>query len=337
MWALVNRTPFSAERTWTRDREGAHRWLVAVKATFALDARGRCAPAEEQAPVLLAPEYTGEPGKSSLRYEADLTPMKPVTDVLLNASAHAPGGRAVKRVDVSVRVGPVRKVLAVHGERVYYRGAAGMTMTSPRPFETMPIVYERAFGGVDASDPEPKRQGHDPRNPIGRGFALRPASLHERPAHNVEYPGAPEGARVAPAGFGAIAAYWSPRRELAGTYDVRWEKTRKPLLPEDYDERFVLCAPADQRPAAPLVGGEPVELTNLTPEGRLHFTLPMLRLTFQTFFGRRRVEHEGRLATVVLEPDARRVLLVWQTELAVGAREVDALDRTVVETRPTPT
>jgi len=36
MWALKNRTPYAAERTWVRDRSGAHHWIVAVKATFDL-------------------------------------------------------------------------------------------------------------------------------------------------------------------------------------------------------------------------------------------------------------------------------------------------------------
>ncbi len=31
---LNNKTPFAAERSWVRDRNGAEVWLVAVKGTF---------------------------------------------------------------------------------------------------------------------------------------------------------------------------------------------------------------------------------------------------------------------------------------------------------------
>ena len=36
MWQIDNRTPFAAERTWTRGRDGAEIWLVAVKCTFSV-------------------------------------------------------------------------------------------------------------------------------------------------------------------------------------------------------------------------------------------------------------------------------------------------------------
>src|SRR5207248_6953568 len=84
------------------------------------------------------------------------------------------------------------------------------------------------------------------------------------------------------------------------------------------------------RPKEYLRGGEPVELTNLTPGGRLAFTLPRVAFGFETIFrGGERVRHTGRLHTVVLEPDVPRVVLVWRTELPCHAK-VLKLERTVV-------
>ena len=65
MWALRNRTGYAAERNWTRDRDGVHWWVVAVRATFEIGAGGRLAPAGEQPPPVLAPVHFGEPGRSS--------------------------------------------------------------------------------------------------------------------------------------------------------------------------------------------------------------------------------------------------------------------------------
>ena len=329
MWALQNRTPYAAERTWTRDKHGAHHWLVAVKATFDLGDDGVVKLADEQPPPLRAPEYFGEPGASSLRYESDLTAMKPTTDVTLLGSAYAPGARPAQQVDASLRVDDVHKTLLVYGERVYYRSATGIDPSPAAPFTKRPLGYELAFGGVDSTDLDPARHAMDKRNPVGRGFKLKAQKLVHQPAPCLEYPGR-DLVKAGPAGFGPLASYWSPRLELWGTYDARWERTKKPLLPDDYDERVTLCAPVDQRPAQHLRGGELVELLNLTPRGALRFTLPKIYPTFTTFFGQQREEHRSRLVSVVIEPDDSRLMMTWLTSLPVPAPRTDYLDRTVI-------
>jgi hypothetical protein len=330
MWALSNTTPYAADRNWTRDKSGMHWWIVAVRATFDLASDGRLTLADEQLPPVLAPEYFGEPGKSSLRYDSDLLAARPTTDLLLIASAHAPGGRAASKVPVSLRVGQVRKQLVVHGPRVY---RSGLNTSASRPFITQPIRYELAFGGTDLSDPDPRNHRFDARNPIGRGLAVDAGRLEDQLAHTIEYAGG-DPASSGPAGFGPIDPAWLPRRALAGTYDERWERTKKPLLPDDFDPEYAMSSPTDQRLARPLVGGEPVELLNMTPEGRLIFAIPRVSLEFTSAFGRRREPHPSQLATVIVEPDDQRLSLVWQSTLRVPAPEADYLDSTaIVETR----
>jgi hypothetical protein len=333
MWALLNQTPYAAERTWIRDKGGAHHWVVAVKGTFTVGDDGALRLADEQAPPLLAAEYLGEPGKSSVRYEADVGPMKPTTDVTLLGCAYAPQGRRARVVQASLRVDDLQKELLVHGERAYIGGMGGLDVSTAVAFERRPIVYELAYGGMDTTDPDPRRHAMDKRNPIGRGFAREADALVGQPAPSIEYPGG-DLAKAGPAGFGPIASYWSPRLELWGTYDANWEKTKKPLLPDDYDERVSLCAPADQRPTRHLYGGELVELVNLTPAGRLRFALPKLYFTFDTAFGARREEHRARLVSVVIEPDEHRLMMTWLTTLAVRATDVDYLDSTTIAEKP---
>src|SRR5688572_3450642 len=101
MWTLKNRTPYAAERNWTRDKRGVHQWIVAVKATFTIAKDGKLSLSDEQVPPVLAPEYHGEPGMSSLRYDSDLLRAKPCTDVIVDACAHAPRGKKAARVPVS--------------------------------------------------------------------------------------------------------------------------------------------------------------------------------------------------------------------------------------------
>lgn len=334
MWALANQTSYAAGRNWTRDRDGIHWWLVAVQATFTVSVGGRLTLADEQRPPVLIPEHRGEPGTSSLRYDSDLLARKPGTDILVLASAHAPGGRAAATVPVMLRVGALEKTLLVHGERTYCQGLTGLTTTAPRPFVVCPIQYELAFGGSDRSDTDPARHRIDERNPVGRGFAVRRATLVNTSAHAIEYPDGDPASR-GPAGFGPIEPGWLPRRTLAGTYDARWLKTRKPLLPEDYDPAFAHSAPVEQRGNMPLRGGEQVGLFNMSPEGRLVFDLPRIHLRMASRFGRHRRPHEPPiLTTVLVEPDASRLSMIWQSALRVAAPDADYLDVTeIVEQR----
>jgi hypothetical protein len=331
MWMLRNRTPYAAERSWARGKSGEHHWIVAVKATFDLAPGGRLALKDEQPPPLLAPQYQGEPGRSSLRYDSDLLGVKFGTDLLVNAHAHAPGGRPAPTVPVSLQAGSMRKVLLVNGAR-FYAGRGNFKASSPRPFTTMPISYELAYGGMDTLDPDPRRHGVDARNPIGRGFAAHPARLRDQPAHAIDYPSG-DPARTGPAGFGAIDRWWSPRLELAGSYGPAWAAKKKPLLPDDYDDGFEQSAPRDQRPAQELRGGEPIELVNMSRHGTLRFALPRITLGFTTAIGARKEPHGCRLAAVVVEPEEARLMMVWQSSLRVPAKDVEQLDHTTIVER----
>ncbi|WPH21121.1 DUF2169 family type VI secretion system accessory protein [Variovorax paradoxus] len=335
MWQIDNRTPFAAERGWVRDRDGAEVWLVAVKCTFDIGPEGATEVSEAQPPVLRMPEHFGEPGRSSIKYEADLVLTKRTTDVLCVGHACAPGGSPVDVLDVGFRVGPVQKVLRVFGDRMW--GALGAS--SPEPFVRMPLVYERAFGGVDLQSGHPERDW-DWRNPVGTGFAVSRGNANGLRLPNIEYPGQPVRSwedRFPPAGFGPIEAHWQPRASFAGSYDDHWLKTRQPLLPEDFDDRFFQCAPADQQSPEFLRGGEPVVMYRLAPGGDLRFLLPKVYLGFETRFydGTREIHKTRKLHSVILEPDFPRVSLVWHSPLPCHFK-VQKLERTIVTLKTGP-
>jgi hypothetical protein len=332
MWAIKNHTPYKVKKTWGRDKDGVHEWIVAVKGTFDIKPDGKLTLADEQLEPLYTPQYNGEDGASSLRYEADLVALKPTTDIVINGTAYAPKGRPSKDFLVSFRVGHVSKVLRVRGDRRWRRGLLGVTPSWADPITSLPIIYEHAYGGFDQTDPDPKRQRLDTRNPVGRGVVAKSRRLLGQPVPNFEYP---KGSlrKTGPAGFGAIASHWSPRRELNGTYDEKWMEKRCPLLPNDWDPRSLLCSPLDQRPQDYLRGGESVELTNLTQGGTLRFALPKVNLNFQTQINTRIEEHRSKLATVIVEPDFLRVIMVWLTALTCPT-DVDYLEQTIVREKP---
>jgi len=326
MWMLDNRTPFSAERAFLRDMHGAENWIVAVKGTFTVTPDGETELAGEQAAVLRAAEYFGEPGQSSLLLDTDLVLEKPTTDVVLHGQAYAPGRREATEVVVSMAVGPLRKSLRIIGDRQWIGGLGGLELTAPQPFEQKPIRYERSLGGKDRKPDEVEALDSERRNPVGTGFTATGKPYVGLRAPNVLPLDQPD----VPIGFGPIPVEWSPRTELAGTFDDSWQKERFPLLPLDFNERFYQCAPPDQQTPAPLEGGEPVRLENLTSGRLLEFQLPRVSLVFRTDFGGEQQEHRARLHTVILEPDFPRVQLVWHTRLACH-HKVHRLRQTTIE------
>lgn len=319
MWTITNNTPFAAERCWVRDRNGAEVWLVAVKGTFLIASDGSTQLADQQEKVCLAPAHRGAPDTSSLLYDSDLNHTKLNTDVVLNGHAYAPSGRRALHVDVRLRVADVDKTLRVFGDRIWKRTLLGLSPSDPQPFEKLPITYERAFGGRDPGPNDLPHGAWDERNPVGVGFALRREHLVGQPVPNVEHLDAlidSWNQRPEPAGFGPIAGHWKSRVRFGGTYDEAWSRERQPLLPNDFDERFYQCAPADQQARGFLSGGERVELFNLTPDGVLSFQLPRLTLGFKTDFEDGSSElHRSKLHTVIVEPDVPRVMLVWHSQL----------------------
>ena len=336
MWELRNSTPYAAGFTWVQDPDGARRWVVAVKATYDIGPGGQLALCDEQLPPSVVPEYNGEDGVSSLKFEADLTPPKPGTDVYVVGRAYAPNGTPVTRMAVSLGIGGQRKILEVVGDRIWQRHVADIAPSAPASFTEMPLVYERAYGGYDDASPDPSQQALFEPNPVGRDHVVKRASLVDRPVANIGFPGE-DPSKCGAAGFGAIGSYWSPRSTFAGTYDAKWIEHRKPLPPEDLDPRFHMCAPPDQQFIPHLRGGESIELVNMSPGGALRFLLPKVYLAFTTTIALRRSErtedHRATLQTVVLEPDFPRVSMVWQTSLACH-HEADYLESTHIMEKP---
>lgn len=329
-----NRTEFLASPLLLIGKDG-ERLVVIVKATFArLPGEGALELAErpEQRGIRAADLPWGEPEKSSIKYPSDLCIMKPGTDVIVVAAAHAPGGKAVPSFDAGVRVGPLQKTVRVFGLRVWEAKGAGIS--AARPTTGIEVRYDHAWGGLDASDPR-LPVVEEPRNPVGMGIAQDPAALTHRPAPFIEDPLQPirsAQTRPPPAGLGAIGRHWEPRRRYMGTYDAAWRRQRAPLMPLDHDERANLCASPGLTAVPPLRGGEEVALLNLTPGGgALSFRLP--RITVEVTLkvkGRAPETLAPYLDTVVLDtlearaPAEVAVELVWRASFQPPRRLKDA-------------
>ncbi|MBI5017325.1 MAG: DUF2169 domain-containing protein [Deltaproteobacteria bacterium] len=310
MLQLKNRTQFAAAMALFPDAQGVDTLYAVVKATYRMNPSPE--PAETQVPVTLSDEYWGDPGASSLRYASEMHLSKPSTDVVLMGQAWVSNDRLVDQLDVTLSVAGRSKVVRALGTRQWRSGGK---ISPPEPFESMPLVYEFAYGGVYVS-PSGEMFAEE-RNPVGRGF-LGGRTEEEwvgQPLPNVEDPRLllqKPGDVVPPAGFAFVAPSWLPRRAYAGTYDEAWQKGRAPYLPQDFDPRFFNAAPADLVFEPFLSGGESVEILNASPAGTLRFTLPRGGLRMRVTIAGDVQEPPVHLETVLLEPDEARLCLTWR-------------------------
>lgn len=326
---IENETPFAFEPMGLMDEEGRPLLLLVVKATYILADTGlQLAP--NQVPVNWGGEAWGAPGESSYRYEPECAFFKPATDVVLIGHAHAPR-KGITELQVALQVGPLKKSALVVGERTWFKSLGRVSMTKPLPFEKMPLTWERAFGGWDRTDPA--KVTFEPRNPVGVGFRVSPRHFEEGlklpNLETLEQPLREFGQRVAPVGFGFTSPDWQPRAAYAGTYDANWDKTRKPLLPRDFDRRFFNAAAPGLVAPGYLQGTESVVIINASPKERLAFSLPGQASPAVTveLTDREDAKPEMHLDTVILDMDTEQVLLLWRGHvvLSEGPHDVRTL------------
>jgi hypothetical protein len=276
IFALNNETSFATATLRWPDVDAKPKLTIVVKATYTIPFEGEDPrPTPKQLPIFNNDIMT-DAKSPSVRFESDLVPFKPCTDVVLVGHAYAPEGKAVSELLAGLRVGQLRYGVAVIGDRQWQtqlldRPAISHTV----PFRTMDLVYERAFGGFDKPAGTYCKENHVGTGFIGKRTAERVEGLR---LPNLEDPRNRINAwniRPRPAGFGFYGRGWSPRLAYTGTYDDKYMKERHPLLPADFSFRFFNGAHPDLQVGGYLRGDEDVDLLNVCPDAsRVHFRLP---------------------------------------------------------------
>ncbi len=317
MTVIDNRTPFSASVFASFDAFAREQLILVVAASFTVDAHGQTHISDEQYDVSAVDTHHGDPANSSVHVPGQLAFSKAQTDIVVTGHAHAPVGRQVKSMEISLEVADVAKTLLVRGDRCWRQGALGKQASSPKPFERIPILYERAFGGGMSG----RASSYEIRNPIGIGLDGL-ASSHESvksEVPNIEYPDDQQeflSDHPKPAGFGALAPHWKPRVDFAGTYDDVWLREQAPLLPHDFDLRFFQFAPEDQR-SSKLRVGDRVRLVGMTPEGVWQFEIPRANVPVSLLYANQLKRASLSLDSIHIEPDVRRVSLIGRLTVEV--------------------
>ncbi|MFN9435954.1 MAG: DUF2169 domain-containing protein [Planctomycetota bacterium] len=313
-----NYTPFPPLQFESRDEKRNDFGVIVLRGTFQIEPGKRLRLVQKQEPLVMADEYYGEPGSSSIRYESSIAPYKPKTDVLINANAYSPSGKPEKQWTAGVQFGRIKKEIQITGPRRWERGFAGWSLTPIEPVESVPVRYENAYGGS-------YREGKDLKlcdeNYVGTGFVDPKAKDPVRCPQILPVGfGTPQfGTPIPVEGLGAIAPAWRPRRDKAGTFNVIWEKTRCPDLPEDFSFEFYNTASAGLTHPGFSDGTETVQLTNLTPGRSLTFQLPRFELaTLLRFEDGRVIPGPIVLDTIHIDLLINRVFLTWRGVIPVN-------------------
>lgn len=243
-------------------------------------------------------------------------------EVMLCGAAHAQ--KPVEAMQVRLLCGPVDKRLRVFGDRHWDRTwSRSICVHTPKPFATMPLTLERAYGG----------EGHD--NPLGCGYlpALSWLQLQGGKMPNIEYPDQPvlPGRREKSyAGFAPQQLVHASRKRVAsGTYDQQWLAEDFPGLPRDFDFTMYNLAPLDQQFRGRFAGGESYRLEGLHPsEAVLAGTLPAMRARAFVLAQGQGADATQEVAlecdTVWFFPEVSVGLMVYRGEVPVV--DSDALD-----------
>lgn len=321
MLHLKNDTPFTAAMFAFPDRHGTDVLCVAMKATY--DIKSEIKIAGEQLPIIKEDTYWGEPGESSMKYPNEVTPEKPGTDVILIGEACAPEGNLAREMFVGISAAGRKLVMKIFGDRYWKKGLLSTKPSDPEPFERMPIVYERAYGGTHMIDEKAGKILSELRNPIGKGFAGKRGSdeLEEIGVPNIEDPQclmkSPSN-KGKPVGYGAIAQNWQPRVSYMGTYDEAWQKKRAPFLPEDFDPIHFHAAHPDLIFSGRLKGGEPFIINGMSPRGKKAFNLPADEPKIEVNIIGKFMPQKSWISTVLLEPTDERISIVWLAAASHG-------------------
>ncbi len=318
---LDNATDMVAGYTMGMRPDGRELLVVCVKGTFQIPKNGGTPPLlKEQIPLVEADTFTGEPGFSAPVCESDYPPFKPRCDILLNGKAYAPEGKPVPRVPVALQFGAMTKSFLVVGDRSWDAGLLSIKPGRSNPFLRQSFSYDTAFGGVDNSLQDPAKVSAYLQNPVGVGYHyhLESKFVDRKPMPNSEEINQPikkPNGDYRPMSFGPIGRGWSPRADLAGTYDQKWLDDVFPFLPADFDDAYYQSAPTDQQAPYPQ-GGEPVALINLTPEGKTVFRFPKVEVLVWFFMKNgEEKEHKAVVDTVMIEPEAGRFSVTSRTAL----------------------
>lgn len=329
--------------------------VIVAKRSYQLTAGGRLEASREQELLSVADTYRGDPANTSMVAASDIVPFKPVSDIILAATACTPFGQPAREWICGIEIlgeRPLSCFLRVTGPRQWnpvWRGpkpkdfsgrSIGFSrweLSEPSPASRVELIWENAWGGQHPARIEGQQILIEERNPVGIGWIHPDRSDHRLPvpAPRIEWPDQPisDPCQIGiPAAVGPVSPAWMPRRPLGGLYDEAWMNDQRPFWPMDYSAAYHNAAPAAMQMPGYLRGDEVIRLHALHAEfPLLEFRLPATALV-ATIGG-----NDYRLAPDTLHLDLRMtnpedwvIATTWRLALPPGMAVNVTLDEIAI-------
>ncbi len=280
---------------------GILRATAVVKSTFAFVPGAAMTVAEAMPLVGTEVHHAGNPMRS-IRASSELSPLLKKADVLFVGQAYPPGGVPSPRS--TVRLAVVRNGWALIDKTLTVLGDRTVGEPEPTPFQQMPILYERAQGGIGSVE-----------NPLGTGLDSAQGSSLPNFGHPAE-------GRTDPAGFGPISWSWPARRRRLRGYPRKHLGEPIAKIPDDFDLEFFQAAPPDQRTTY-LRGDEHLVLEGLHPSHpRLEMALPGVRGAARVYTPDGiEINLTLHADTLFIDGDAEQCSITWRGSFPVSSEE----------------
>jgi hypothetical protein len=296
---LDNRTPYPAGlfRTIITDT----RFAAAALARVTYDIVEAClVPSKDQPWIISFPPRETEYGTMN----SDECFYRGGVDLFLFGHACAPGGRPVNQMNVVIEVGEgFRRSVMITGDRVWQKVGEKIVPSEPKPFLSIPLTLENAFGGKQEWD------GLDMMyvdNPLGKGYYLEESNAIGQPLPNIEEPNQlitswedkPE-----PAGLGMCPTGCSLRM-LNGMKSS--EDGSVELLPTFFNSAFPAMIIEKVNP------GDHIRVSGVSPDRSFEFTVPDTQLYVRLQFDSQVTDRRLWIDQIGVESDRNRIFITYR-------------------------
>jgi hypothetical protein len=296
---LVNQTPFPAGLF--RCIIDENRFAAALLARVTYDIVGETlVPAAEQPWIVSGPPWQSEYGPM----ESDESFYRGGVDLFVFAHARTPVGVEIRRMEVTFEIGAFRRRILVFGDRVWEQQGSRIAPSSAKPFRTIPLSLEFAYGGKDEWD---ELEIPFAANPAGKGFYLEEEHAIGRPLPNIEDPLNP-------------ITQWSDRPDPVGvtpcpmqnglrvrnSFELNADGLPVAIKPALYNAAFPGMVLANCQV------GDRVRIMGVSESGPLVFRIPETELVTRLRFDEEIIERPLAIDQLGIEVDRRRAFIAYR-------------------------
>jgi hypothetical protein len=272
-----------------------------ARVTYHINADGSLTKTADQPWILSSAPWDGPAGKMP----SDQVFHRGGVDLFIFGQAWAPRQRSTGAMLVKWELSSgFRSQIAVFGDRVWVRQGRQLVASTPRPFVSLPLSLDCAYGGKDVWD---GLEIPFPNNPNGKGFYLTPEQAVGKPLPNLEDPQRPIrnwNDQPDPVGMGLCPLGFGPHvRESVRFNDLG---VMVELKPRFFNHAFPkMIAPQ-------VVPGETVLLDGASPNGALRFRIPLLELQMHLRVGQSELVRPLAIDQIGIEPEKNRVFITYR-------------------------